>query len=447
VPSAHAPNESIERVSFAPASQVTDDLSAISDFVSRVLGADAPQPEAGLARPLQQSSAAAALQESVRALQPPPMREARAVGGDPDFGDSLQVFYARLIEQDVAAELATRILREVEGEMQAAVDAGAVPSELAVRESIERRIAAMLPEDDDGFAAIGRARSRADGQTARKIAFIGPTGVGKTTTSANLAVALARLGKTVVCVDADIGLRNLDVVLGLENRIVYDLVNVIEGECRLKQALIRDKRIKGLHLLPAAQTRDKNAVTPDDMRRLIAELKEEMDYVLIDCPAGIEQGFKNSIAGADRALLSALPALWSILEQLVRSGGVGAVFVAPSEWVLDGMTLVQPDLYVVPLVDGRRPRTDEERGHPLLFIEILSPSTARFDRVVKRGRYQRAGIEYWIVDLDSRLIERWLPGDERPSIHAERVEWQPVGVETPFVIALEPFFTEVLGPA
>jgi Uma2 family endonuclease len=144
---------------------------------------------------------------------------------------------------------------------------------------------------------------------------------------------------------------------------------------------------------------------------------------------------------------SALTALWSILEQLVRSSGLGAAFVAPSEWVLDGKTMVQPDLYVVPLVDGRRPRTDEERGHPLLFVEILSPSTARFDRVVKRGRYQRANIEYWIVDLDSRLVERWLPDDERPSIHAERMEWQPAGAETPFVIALEPFFTEVLGPA
>ena len=144
---------------------------------------------------------------------------------------------------------------------------------------------------------------------------------------------------------------------------------------------------------------------------------------------------------------SAVSELIFVLESLVRPAGIGTVFVAPSDWVLDPRTLVQPDVYVVPLVDGRRPRTDEERGHPLLFIEILSPSTARFDRVVKRGRYQRANIEYWIVDLDSRLIERWLPGDERPSIHAERVEWQPVGAETPFVIALEPFFTEVLGPA
>lgn len=144
---------------------------------------------------------------------------------------------------------------------------------------------------------------------------------------------------------------------------------------------------------------------------------------------------------------SALIVLTVTLEAILRPVGVGVVFVAPSDWVLDPRTLVQPDLYVVPLVDGRRPRTDEERGHPLLFVEILSPSTARFDRVVKRGRYQRAGIEYWIVDLDSRLIERWLPGDERPSIHAERVEWTPAGADSPFVIELEPFFTEVLGPA
>jgi septum site-determining protein MinD len=142
----------------------------------------------------------------------------------------------------------------------------------------------------------------------------GKGGVGKTTTSANLAVALAREGKTVAVVDADIGLRNLDVILGLENRIVYDLVNVIEGQCRLKQALIRDKRIEGLFLLPAAQTRDKNAVTPDDMKKLVAELKELHDYVIIDCPAGIEQGFKNSIAGADRAIIVTTPEVSAIRD-------------------------------------------------------------------------------------------------------------------------------------
>ena len=142
----------------------------------------------------------------------------------------------------------------------------------------------------------------------------GKGGVGKTTTSANLAAGLALAGKKVACVDADIGLRNLDVILGLENRIVYDLVQVIEGECRLKQALIRDKRVEGLFLLPAAQTRDKAAVKPEDMKRLVADLKEDHDYVIIDCPAGIEQGFKNSIAGADRAIIVTTPEVSAIRD-------------------------------------------------------------------------------------------------------------------------------------
>lgn len=142
----------------------------------------------------------------------------------------------------------------------------------------------------------------------------GKGGVGKTTTSANLGVALASMGHRVAIIDADIGLRNLDVILGLENRIVYDLVHVVEGECRLKQALIRDKRLENLYLLPAAQTRDKNAVSPDQMRDLIAQLKEEFDYVLVDCPAGIEQGFRNSIAGADRAIIVTTPEVSAIRD-------------------------------------------------------------------------------------------------------------------------------------
>ena len=136
----------------------------------------------------------------------------------------------------------------------------------------------------------------------------GKGGVGKTTTTANLGCGLANLGKKVALVDADIGLRNLDVVMGLENRIVYDLVDVVEGKCRLKQALIKDKRYTGLYLLPAAQTRDKDAVSPEQMQKLCDSLKEdEFDYILIDCPAGIEQGFKNAIAGADRALVVTTP--------------------------------------------------------------------------------------------------------------------------------------------
>ncbi len=143
----------------------------------------------------------------------------------------------------------------------------------------------------------------------------GKGGVGKTTTSANLGCGLAVLGKKVALVDADIGLRNLDVVMGLENRIVYDLVDVVEGNCRLKQALIKDKRYDGLFLLPAAQTRDKDAVSPEQMQKLCESLKEEgFDFVIIDCPAGIEQGFKNAIAGADRAIVVTTPEVSAVRD-------------------------------------------------------------------------------------------------------------------------------------
>ncbi len=142
----------------------------------------------------------------------------------------------------------------------------------------------------------------------------GKGGVGKTTTTANIGTGLSLLGKKVVLIDTDIGLRNLDVVLGLENRIVYDLVDVIEGACRTKQALIKDKRFDGLYLLPAAQTRDKSAVNPEQMLNLCEELKEEYDYILIDCPAGIEQGFKNAIAGADKAIVVTTPEVSAVRD-------------------------------------------------------------------------------------------------------------------------------------
>ncbi len=142
----------------------------------------------------------------------------------------------------------------------------------------------------------------------------GKGGVGKTTTTANIGAGLAMLGKSVVMVDTDIGLRNLDVVLGLENRIVYDIVDVVRGNCRLKQALIKDKRLENMFLLPAAQTKDKTSVSAEQMKELCANLKEEFDYVIIDCPAGIEHGFRNAISGAEEAVVVTTPEVSAVRD-------------------------------------------------------------------------------------------------------------------------------------
>ena len=135
----------------------------------------------------------------------------------------------------------------------------------------------------------------------------GKGGVGKTTATANLGLGLAKHERKVVLVDGDIGLRNLDIILGLENRIVYHLVDVVRGRCQLRQALVKDKRFPHLSLLPASQVDQKEAINPDQMRELVAQLKEEFDFVLIDCPAGIEQGFRNAVAGADEAVVITTP--------------------------------------------------------------------------------------------------------------------------------------------
>ncbi len=152
----------------------------------------------------------------------------------------------------------------------------------------------------------------------------GKGGVGKTTTVANIGMGLAMLDKKVVVVDTDIGLRNLDVVMGLENRIVYNLVDVVNGSCRLKQALIKDKRTPNLYLLPSAQTKDKSAVSPEQMIKLTDTLREEFDFILLDCPAGIEQGFKNAIAGADHALVVTTPEVSAIRDADRIIGLLGA---------------------------------------------------------------------------------------------------------------------------
>jgi len=169
----------------------------------------------------------------------------------------------------------------------------------------------------------------------------GKGGVGKTTGVANLGVALALEGQRVIVLDADIGLRNLDVIMGLENRIVYDVVDVVEGNCRLQQALIRDKRLPELHLLAAAQTRDKTAVSPDQMASLCDDLRSECDFVLIDSPAGIERGFQNAIAGADEAIIMTTPEVAAVRDADRIVGLIEAAEKGPPTLVINR---IKPDM-------------------------------------------------------------------------------------------------------
>ena len=169
----------------------------------------------------------------------------------------------------------------------------------------------------------------------------GKGGVGKTTATANLGAALAMQGKRVVAIDADIGLRNLDVVMGLENRIVYDLVHVVEGACRLRQAMIKDKRLEGLFLIPAAQSRDKNAVSAQDMIDVCERLRPDFDFVIIDSPAGIEQGFKNAVAPADQVIIITTPEVSAVRDADRVIGLVEAEGKAPARLVLNRL---RPDL-------------------------------------------------------------------------------------------------------
>jgi septum site-determining protein MinD len=163
----------------------------------------------------------------------------------------------------------------------------------------------------------------------------GKGGVGKTTVTANIATALAMMGKKVVALDADIGLRNLDVVMGLENRIVYDLVDVVEGRCRLRQAMIKDKRQPELYLIPAAQTRDKMAVSPSDMILVCDQLRKEMDYIIIDSPAGIERGFRNAIAPADQILIVTNPEVSAVRDADRIIGLVDAEEKGPAKLIVN----------------------------------------------------------------------------------------------------------------
>jgi len=169
----------------------------------------------------------------------------------------------------------------------------------------------------------------------------GKGGVGKTTATANLGAGLAMLGKRVVAIDADIGLRNLDVVMGLENRIVYDLVHVVEGACRLRQAMIKDKRLEELYLIPAAQSRDKTAVSPQDMIDVCEKLRPDFDFILIDSPAGIEQGFRNAIAPADQVLIITTPEVSAVRDADRIIGLIEADEKGPARLIINRL---RPDM-------------------------------------------------------------------------------------------------------
>ena len=227
----------------------------------------------------------------------------------------------------------------------------------------------------------------------------GKGGVGKTTTVANLGTTLAKKKNSVVMVDADIGLRNLDVVMGLENRIVYNLVDIIEGKCRKQQAMIRDRKLANLFIIPAAQTREKNAVTPEQMKELCAELATEFDYVLIDCPAGIEQGFKNAVAGAETAVVVTTPEVSAIRDAdrvigLLEAGMLRNIHLVVNRlnlrMVKKGDMMSTEDivsLLSVPLL-GVIPESEEvvvstNRGVPLVH-ERGSKAGAAFRRIAAR---------------------------------------------------------------
>lgn len=258
----------------------------------------------------------------------------------------------------------------------------------------------------------------------------GKGGVGKTTATANIGAALATTGQRVVCIDGDIGLRNLDVVLGLENRIVYDLVDVIEGRCRLRQAMIRDKRLPELYLIPAAQTRDKSAVSPSDMVRLCEDLRPEADWILIDSPAGIERGFRNAIAPADVIVVITNPEVSAVRDADRIIGLVEAEEKGPARLIINrikpemvkrGEMLTTTDvleLLAVELIgmvpDDDTVITSTNRGMPVV-LDGKSKAGQAFRNIARRLN----GEEVPFLSMDEggnifNRLSRWIrPGSSR----------------------------------
>ena len=242
----------------------------------------------------------------------------------------------------------------------------------------------------------------------------GKGGVGKTTTTANIGAALADKGHKVLLIDTDIGLRNLDVVMGLENRIVYDLIDVIEGRCRVSQALIKDKRCPNLVLLPAAQIRDKNDVNTDQMKELIFSLKESFDYILIDCPAGIEQGFKNAIAAADEAIVVTTPEVSATRDAdriigLLEAAGIKNPRIVVNRLRIDmvkekNMLSVEDilDILAVKLLgvvpDDENVVISTNKGEPLVY-KGDSLAAKAFKNIASRIE----GVEVPLLDLDVKM--------------------------------------------
>ena len=228
----------------------------------------------------------------------------------------------------------------------------------------------------------------------------GKGGVGKTTCTANLGMALAKRGRNVAVIDADFGLRNLDLLLGLENRIVYTAMEVISGECRLEQALVKDKREPRLVLLPAAQNRMKDAVTPEQMKQVVAMLVDRYDYILIDSPAGIEQGFQNAIAPAQEGLIVTTPEIAAVRDAdrvigLLEAHNVRRIHllvnrIRPAMVQANDMMSVQDvkEILAIPLIgiipDDERVIVSTNRGEPLVLSETPSNAGTAFDNVARR---------------------------------------------------------------